>query len=405
MDGPTRRLMALLGALAVVAGVAGPANASAGSLDPTFAGDGIRNSIPRFGAGADLLVQWNDRILVADTRFDVARLRVNGRVDDTWGSGGVAKSPLGRVSSEAASEMVRDRDGRVVVVGTVSDEFVVVRFTLHGRPDTTFSGDGALRMSCGPRPFCGPPGVAIQPDGRIVIATWEGGFVLQRLNTDGTPDSTFGRNGVVSIREGQCCPIVRSSVLVDRDGTILAAGGGELARFTAHGRLVSTFGNHGIARLSSDLNPLEVSGLNIDEAGRILVVGDDDDWFVERFRPAGRLDRSFGMNGVRRVNLLGQDATDGMAVQSGGRIIVAGGTYDQSESGQFHPALVRLLPSGGIDRSFGSAGKIVMGRFVGFCDGVDIQAVSHPRIVIAGGQGGYAGGGSSPFAAAAFRTT
>ena len=74
-----RRMTALFGAVALVVGLAGSANAAAGSLDPTFAGDGIRDSIPRLGPGADLLVQWNDRILVADARFDVARLRVNGR--------------------------------------------------------------------------------------------------------------------------------------------------------------------------------------------------------------------------------------------------------------------------------------------------------------------------------------
>ena len=390
----TRLRAAVIGlvALATVAAMAGSATAAPGRLDPTFAGDGIRDAIPRFGSGADLVVLPDNRILLADSRFGVARLLVNGRSDGTFGTGGVTKGPFPHDDSQRATDMATGGDGRVLVIGTLQHEAFLgaAAYRANGRRDTSFSGDGILRLTCGPRPFCGPPAVAIQPDDRIVIVTWEGGFVIQRLLPNGSPDTTFAHNGVFNMRVGVCCPTSTAAVALEHDGDILAAGGGQLAELTPAGRLVPGFGDHGIAHLPSATNPLAPAAIAIDGSGRILADGSDDDWFVERFSPTGHLDGSFGTNGVRRVSLLGQDITTDMALQDGGRIVVVGGTYNQTESGDFRPAMLRLLPDGAIDRSFANAGKLIVRNLHGFAEGVGLQDSPRARILVAGGEGAFA---------------
>ena len=94
---------------------------------------------------------------------------------------------------------------KIVVVGTwkqddADSNLAVVRYNSDGSLDTTFSTDGKATIT-----FGGPQegfGVAIQSDNKIVIVGKSGdavdsNFLVVRLNTDGSPDNTFGVNGIV----------------------------------------------------------------------------------------------------------------------------------------------------------------------------------------------------------------
>lgn len=72
----------------------------------------------------------------------------------------------------------------------------------------------------------------------------------------------------------------------------------------------------------------------------------------------GQLDPAFGTGGITTTQLLGsQDAIEAMAVQSDGKIVVAGRSL--IPSGRFGRALARYLPDGSLDTTFGSGGKIL----------------------------------------------
>jgi len=73
-------------------------------------------------------------------------------------------------------------DGRIVVAGTR-----LARFTRDGRPDESFGRRGLVEV-----PGAGVAAVALQPDGKIVVA----GGVLARYDSDGTLDAGFGSGGV-----------------------------------------------------------------------------------------------------------------------------------------------------------------------------------------------------------------
>jgi uncharacterized delta-60 repeat protein len=98
-------------------------------------------------------------------------------------------------------------DGRIVVAGDQDIfAFGLARFLSDGRLDRSFGGDGTIRQEVDGGEQ-GANGLVIQDDGRIVATgssgPHEGGdttvsrFVLIRLLADGSRDTTFGVDGEV----------------------------------------------------------------------------------------------------------------------------------------------------------------------------------------------------------------
>jgi uncharacterized delta-60 repeat protein len=119
-----------------------------------------------------------------------------GDLDGWFNDGAVRIHPQ---SADHAKAVAVQPDGRVIVAGRVIEGpdqgWGVARYNADGSPDRTFGGgDGRVYL-----PFESPAyvhGVAVAPDGRIVVA---GGvdldFAVMRLNADGTPDTTFDGDG------------------------------------------------------------------------------------------------------------------------------------------------------------------------------------------------------------------
>ena len=135
---------------------------SAGAFDTTFGG-GTGFTRIHFGAGNDngkaVALTLDDDILIAgDARvgtvshFGVARVNANGTIDTLFGGGdGIATTTIGS-KSEGRSLAVFP-EGRFVVAGfaTVSgnDDFATVRYNTDGTPDTNFSFDGIVTTPIG----------------------------------------------------------------------------------------------------------------------------------------------------------------------------------------------------------------------------------------------------------------
>src|SRR5262249_17739449 len=132
--------------------------------------------------------------------LSLIRLLPDGRQDTDFGLRAIA--PGG--SSEAAAVAVQ-ADGKIVVAGCVlvgdTRRAVVLRLTANGIADTSVGDHGVVFVDF----LAGASGeassVAIQEDGKIVVAGSAGistfDFALARLNSDGTLDPAFGTNGIV----------------------------------------------------------------------------------------------------------------------------------------------------------------------------------------------------------------
>jgi uncharacterized delta-60 repeat protein len=141
-------------------------------------------------------------------------------------------------------------------------------------------------------------------------------------------------------------------------------------------------------------------GVAVAPDGKILVAGSgsppgdpgNSDGAVRRLLPDGRPDPSFGNDGTALIDFGGRyDGAVSVALAADGDVLVGGSkqTYAESRGGSdATPAVGRLLPNGGVDRSFGNDGKRVLDG--GFESGVLSLAPLRGGGIVAEG-GGYLG--------------
>jgi len=157
-----------------------------------------------------LMLIWNDTPspdgqIRTQNYYAAARLNPNGQLDTTFDGDGSKAFVFTHGSSMAAGAraMAVQQDEKILLAGS---DFIttasIVRLNPDGSFDTAFDGDGKKTMSIGDGSAGDPTGLLVQPDGKVVIvgsltteafATGKG--TLNRLNPDGSRDSTFGVNG------------------------------------------------------------------------------------------------------------------------------------------------------------------------------------------------------------------
>src|SRR5262250_1448506 len=166
-------------------------------------------------------------------------------------------------------------------------------------------------------------------------------FALARYNSNGTLDASFGTGGRVTtdfaVPNDQA-----ESVAVQPDGRIVVAGAAgrftnrgfdfALARYNSNGTLDTSFGTSGKVTTDfagADDVPSEPSAVALQGDGKIVVVGrsrvgqtpDGDvyDFALARFNSNGTLDTSFGTSGKVTTDFAGaNDVPSSVAVQPDG---------------------------------------------------------------------------------------
>jgi len=322
-----------------------------------------------------MAIQKDGKIVVAgysNTDFTVVRYNSNGSLDSVFGFGGIVKTSL-RCGDQHTSAIAIQQDGKIVVAGSTNNgtanDFAVIRYNENGRLDPSF-GKGGIAITSISDGDDNASGVAIQTDGKIVVAGSSNNgsnfdFALIRYNPDGTPDPAFGTGGVVSIdiRNGDDQV---SALAIQPDGKIVVAGYSNtdlaLARFRPNGSLDATFGEGGKVITSIRSGEDEASAISIQPDGKIVVAGSSNnglnfDFAVVRYNPNGTLDRTFGKGGMV-VTLIrdGDDKASSVAIQADGKII-AGGSSNNGLNFDF--ALIRYFPDGTLDPAFGEMGIVM----------------------------------------------
>jgi uncharacterized delta-60 repeat protein len=404
-----RRTVAVVAAL-ILALVPGPVRAADGDLDPTFGDAGkVKTTYPGGAAANAVAVQPDGGIVIAgcvDDTFAVARYLPGGTLDPDFGVDGLVTTPIG-VPDDAANAVSLLPDGRIVVAGTDDGErFAVLRYLADGTLDPSFGGHGIVRT---PRAahFRGGEDLAIQPNGTIVVVGTAGesrvktAFAVARFRPNGTEDRSFGGDGrvVTPFASGQA-----RAVALQPDGRIVVAGynsfGLALARYLPNGALDRTFGGDGKVghwAPSSPPSAMYALAVAIQPDGRILAAGGYDFFLmgIARFLPHGRLDPSFGGDGVVRTDVKGaEQALNALALQPDGRILAAGSSWPHESITEGVPrfVVIRYLRDGSLDPSWGGDGKVVT-FFPGRAYAAGAALQPDGKLVVVGEIGLYGGEG------------
>ena len=239
-----------------------------GRLDLRFGQQGhVFTSLGASDSAYALAIAPDDSIIVAGTSdgaFAFARYLANGAMDRTFGSAGTV-----RLHADSGSDVVGGvalaPDGHILAVGSEGSNVAVVRLSAAGAPDASF-GSGGLEVvpALTTRADLGgsdhTEGIAVQGDGRIVIAnrTAGGHFGVIRLNADGSEDASFGNSGLSEISFGGDDDA--DTVAIQATGQIIvvgtsSAGGGEIAAaaLAQDGSLDSSFGSGGKLTVPADV--------------------------------------------------------------------------------------------------------------------------------------------------------
>ncbi|MBV6440906.1 MAG: hypothetical protein EPGJADBJ_02582 [Saprospiraceae bacterium] len=309
-----------------------------GSKDVSFSGDGLAplvfNDTTKF-LTLNLLARQNDgkilaagegQLLPGSSGFAVARMLPNGDFDTGFGTAG---SGIAIATIEGSADyltnarvLLQKSDGKILVAGhsysysTNKQKIAIARFLPDGHLDLSFGDAGVLVFQSGAN-YYEVAGGAILPDGKTLVAAnhfvTQGGIsqpVLARCLPNGQPDPNFGTGGLLSVN----FPI--------------------------------TFRLYGMA-LQTD--------------GRILICGNsgapgDQQIVVGRLNGDGTKDTSFGNDGLVIINTGAVETAKAIAVQTDGKIVLTGFSADSDVFENYDPLLVRLLPNGSPDTSFGNSG-------------------------------------------------
>jgi uncharacterized delta-60 repeat protein len=301
-----------------------------------------------------------------------------GGLDPGFGDGGIALNSLS--GSDFSFAVALQPDGKIVTAGTSNYGFAVNRYNNDGTLDQTFGSAGTVLRYFGPYNLA--YGLAIQPDGKILAAGYqqngtgaEPDFAVTplvvRYNPDGSPDSSFGSAGSAIV--GQAPVESAKSVAIQPDGKIVVAGNRivptgvmrgpsqfAVSRLGPDGNLDPSFGSSG--KITTSFNQVDfLNAIVLQPDGKIIAVGDSGaadtgetdgrSIAIARYNSDGALDPGFGAGGKIVTSMPGGAVGYGAALQPDGKLIVTG-------AGGSHLILVRYNRDGSLDQAFGTGGLI-----------------------------------------------
>ena len=298
----------------------------------------------------------------------------DGSLDTSFDTDGKVTTDI-NLDNDNGNGIAIQSDGKIVVVGYTwnnidsRNEFVVVRYNTDGSLDNAFGTSGKVTTAFGGSGEA--YAVAIQSDGKIVVAgVANSDFALVRYNTDGSLDTSFDVDGKVTTGFGGD-EHYASGLSIQSDGRIVVAGYIEnyttnefdfaVARYNTDGSLDITFDSDGKVITDFNGNNDAGRGVAIQSDGKIVVVGDSDDFSsavfaVARYNTDGSLDTSFDSDGKVTTGIITSSYCYSVAIQTDGKIVAAGQTFDGTSFDHF--ALVRYNTNGSLDTSFDGDGKL-----------------------------------------------
>jgi uncharacterized delta-60 repeat protein len=294
-------------------------------------------------------------------------------MDSTFGTNGIAAVPLNANTHDRFMAVTQGSDGKTyaagfIIVGEGDQVMAVARLTDKGALDTTFGTGGIASVNVGVNGKTAElaRAVAVQPDGKIVIA---GPF-----EKDVTAAGDAARDTDVAV-----------------------------ARFDATGKLDAAFGTNGVAKLDFGAGRITTGTTFVGDSswgmgiagGKIIVFGSkladgadrtDTDYVIAAVTSAGQPDTTFGTGGKTVFDVSKtSDSPRNLIVQPDGKITATG--YSAMDGGVVQPVLVRVDAAGKPDTSWGTNGAVTVKVLAGVTESYNVSMQGNNYILAGYGRG------------------
>ena len=338
---------------------------------------------------------------IAALGFSGAQAQVAGSFDTTpfpgfaLGNGFIANLAIGTQNDDRANAVALQPDGKIILAGTCAassgTRFCLARLLPDGQLDASFigpnntPGNGKFVMTIAASTTAIAKAVAVQPDGKIVVAgTCSQKFCVARLNENGTFDTSFtgptGNSAGHFSFEVAGFNDVLSGMALQSDGKLVLVGTCDessaantermcVARLNANGSFDASFdgpaalnpGNGAFLIPTFDVGGRQfANAVAIRPTGRILIVGmcrspsTNPDFCAAQLNSSGTLDSTFdgASSGNGKVKLgvypFTPASAGAVALQADDKAVLVG-------SCSVPGCAARIQANGALDASFGDA--------------------------------------------------
>jgi uncharacterized delta-60 repeat protein len=316
----------------------------------------------------------------------------DGGLDNTFGVNG--KSVTNVAGPDVGTSIALQSTGKIVLGGNTTtnstEKFALVRYLTNGIVDSSFGTNGRTIATFNNVGFPYLSVIKVQQDDKIIAAGYVSGstsFLLMRFKKDGIVDSSFGTDGrvITSVGANTFC----NALAIQNDGKIVAVGNTEcslvLCRYKTDGKLDSSFGINGMKLINAGTCD-KGNSITLQADNKIVIAGNTWNegvgyFLVVRVETNGKVDSTFGKNGIAITSIRATySEAFSSAIQSDSKIVI-GGTTNYISSKAF--GLVRYKPNGILDSSFGTFGKVEF-KFPGDNWPKDLTLQADGKIVFAG---------------------
>lgn len=335
-----------------------------------FAGDG------KLGKQSDGKYILIGKLYYSNTRnasFDIiiSRYTTLGKLDSTFGANGKIVIDY-NFSDDRIVDFAIQSDDKILLCtqirkSTSTIENNIYRFSKDGKPDSSFGSNGIVNNGFS------MTDMILTQDNNIIVAgakTTNGNenLAFTKYNSNGTKVSSFGTNGDLILDFGTNEVCTAFDTLSNGDFVALGVyGNGQqindilLTKFSKNGTLYTNFGILGKTILSIAESDF-MKYIKIQKNDKIIVTGSSakaDGTFVKgfnllRFMPDGKLDSSYGKNGILNTDNPVYIGPLSIELDSFDNLFVLGLISNKGNS----IALLQLNPDGNIKLNFGDSGIV-----------------------------------------------
>jgi uncharacterized delta-60 repeat protein len=162
-----------------------------------------------------------------DINFAIVQLNPDGIINNDFGNNGIVIGDLGTTQQDSPRNIRLQDNGKIIVSGFTTGsngKFVVIQHNSDGTLDTTFNTTGVTSISTGGS-YRTLVDLLLDSDGKIVVAGSVGDdFACMRLNGDGTIDASFGLNGLYKKDFGNSSYDYGTKICQQSDGKYVIGG-------------------------------------------------------------------------------------------------------------------------------------------------------------------------------------